>query len=591
MTVPALRAEASAGLASPPPAFALRLVAIAGVAASAIAAALALTSDHVAEPGIRAVLMVWVVLPYVLAGVVAWWRRPDSRLGLLMIAAGFGMFLSSLSSANAQVPYTVGIAFDLVPAVLFLHVFLAFPTGRLSSWFERALVVVGYFTAFGLQLAGMLLDGFGDDNLLAVASESEAAYTLLRVQLVVISALSLAGIGVVALRRRRSGRPLRRSLTVVVDSFALGLVMIAVLFLSGAFGLIEGQSAFEAIRRATFVVWGLAPIAVLYALLEARLARSAVAELMVELRVDPTPAALRDALARALRDPSLALVYWLPEYESWADVDGKHAELPAPDERRIATLIEHAGAPIAALVHDPSLEDEPELLAAVSAAAEIALENSRLQVELQARLEELKESRARVIEVGQRERQRLERNLHDGAQQRLIALSLELSLLEEQLADDQGARQRLEQARQEIATSLEELRAVARGLHPAVVSEHGLAVALETMAARAPVPVRLTVDPERLPEPLEVAAYYVVSESLANIGKHARASSATIDIARKQDVLVVEVTDDGIGGADSERGSGLRGLADRVEALGGRLRVWTPLGGGTRVRAEIPCAR
>jgi signal transduction histidine kinase len=591
MTVSALRAEASAGLASPPPAFALWLVAIAGVAASAIAAALALTSDHVAEPGIRAVLMVWVVLPYVLAGVVAWWRRPDSRLGLLMIAAGFGMFLSSLSSANAQVPYTVGIAFDLVPAVLFLHVFLAFPTGRLSSWFERALVVVGYFTAFGLQLAGMLLDGFGDDNLLAVASESEAAYTLLRVQLVVISALSLAGIGVVALRRRRSGRPLRRSLTVVVDSFALGLVMIAVLFLSGAFGLIEGQSAFEAIRRATFVVWGLAPIAFLYALLEARLARSAVAELMVELRADPTPAALRDALARALRDPSLALVYWLPEYESWADVDGRHAELPASDERRVATRIEHAGAPVAALVHDPSLEDEPELLAAVSAAAEIALENSRLQVELQARLEELKESRARVIEVGQRERQRLERNLHDGAQQRLIALSLELSLLEEQLADDPGARERLEQARQEIATSLEELRAVARGLHPAVVSEHGLAVALETMAARAPVPVRVTVDPERLPEPLEVAAYYVVSESLANIGKHARASSATIDIARRQDVLVVEVTDNGIGGADSERGSGLRGLADRVEALGGRLRVWTPLGGGTRVRAEIPCAR
>jgi signal transduction histidine kinase len=591
MTPSALPGDASAGIARPPPAAALWLIAIAGVAAAAIAAALALTSDHVSEPGIRAVLMVWVVLPYVLAGVVAWWRRPDSRLGLLMVAAGFGMFVASLSSANAPLPYTIGIAFDLVPAVLFLHVFLAFPSGRLSGWFERALIAVGYFTAFGLQLVGMMLDGFGEDNLLAVTSEPETAYTLLRTQLVVISGLSLAGIGVVAVRRRSSGRPLRRSLTIVVDSFALGLVMIAVLFLSGAFGLIEGQSAFEAIRRATFVVWGLAPIAFLYALLEARLARSAVGELVVELRADLTPTDLRDALARALRDPSLTLVYWLPDYESWADVDGKHAGLPAPDERRATTLIERAGAPVAALVHDPSLEDEPELLAAVSAAAEIALENSRLQVELQARLEELKESRARVIEVGQRERQRLERNLHDGAQQRLIALSLELSLLEERLAEDPDARERLEQARQEIATSLEELRAVARGLHPAVVSEHGLAVALESVAARAPVPVRLVVDPERLPEQLEVAAYYVVSESLANIAKHARASSATIDVARSHGLVVVEVTDDGIGGADSERGSGLRGLADRVEALGGTLRVWTPSGGGTRVRAEIPCAR
>jgi signal transduction histidine kinase len=591
MMVSTLHGEASADIGHPPPAFALWLIAIAGVAAAAIAAVLALTSDHVSEPGIRAVLMVWVVVPYVLAGVVAWWRRPDSRLGLLMVAAGFGMFLSSLSSANAPVPYTIGIAFDLVPAVLFLHVFLAFPSGRLSGWFERTLVAVGYLTAFGLQLVGMMLDGFGEDNLLAVASKPETAYTLLRAQLVVISALSLAGIGVVAVRRRGSGRPLRRSLTLVVDSFALGLVMIAVLFLSGAFGLIEGQAAFEAIRRATFVVWGLAPIAFLYALLEARLARSAVAELVVDLRADPTPADLRDALARALRDPSLTLVYWLPDYESWADVDGKHAVLPASDERRVATRIERDGAPVAALIHDPSLEDEPELLGAVSAAAEIALENSRLQVELQARLEELKESRARVIEVGQRERQRLERNLHDGAQQRLIALSLELSLLEEQLVSDPDARERLEQARQEIATSLEELRAVAHGLHPAVVSEHGLAVALESMAARAPVPVRVMVDPERLPEPLEVAAYYVVSESLANIGKHARASSATIDIAWRDDIVVVEVTDDGIGGADSERGSGLRGLADRVEALGGRLRVWTPRGGGTRVRAEIPCAR
>ena len=313
-------------------------------------------------------------------------------------------------------------------------------------------------------------------------------------------------------------------------------------------------------------------------------------DLLVDLRGDPLPAALRDALARALRDPSLTLAYWLPQFRSWADLEGRPVELPSNGSGRATTLIDRDGAHVAALSHDPALADERELLDAVTAAAGIAIENGRLHVELSARLEELKGSRARIVEAGQQERKRLERNLHDGAQQRLIALSLELSLLEEQLDGDPAARERLGLARREIAASLEELREVARGLHPAVVSGHGLEVALEQLVARAPVPVRLTVDiDERLPEALEVAAYYLVSESLANVGKYAQASSATVEVSRGAGELVVEVVDDGIGGADTERGSGLRGLADRVEALGGRLRVWSPAGGGTRVKAEIPC--
>jgi signal transduction histidine kinase len=253
------------------------------------------------------------------------------------------------------------------------------------------------------------------------------------------------------------------------------------------------------------------------------------------------------------------------------------------------TLIDRNGVRVAALLHDLSLVEEPELLQAVTAAASIAVENAQLHVELRARLQELRGSRARVIDAGQKERQRLERNLHDGAQQRLIALSLELSRLE-QKEGDPALSVRLHEARREIALSLAELRDVAQGLHPAVLSGHGLEVALESIAAQSPVLVELSVEVDgRLEERIEVAAYYVVSESLVNVAKHAQATTAKVDVVRTNGHLFVEILDDGIGGADTERGSGLRGLADRVEALNGRLQVWTPRGGGTRVRAEIPC--
>jgi signal transduction histidine kinase len=564
----------------------LLALALAGCAGAAMAVVLAYDSEHLPEPGIRAALLDWIVLPYVFAGLIAWWRRPQSRFGPLMVAAGFTMLLSGLQWANLALPYTVGLFFDLAPVILFLHVFLAFPGGGLERRAERVLVAAGYATAFGLQLVKMLLAYGGPDNLLAVATELSVANTVEDVQLLTLCAMSLAGIGLLALRRRGPGRPLRRSVALLVDSFALGLVMLALLMLAGSFA----WPSFETIRRITFGVVGIAPVAFLVGLLSARLARSTVADLLVELRSDPPPAKLPEVFGRALRDPSLSLAYWLPEFDSWADLDGRAVTLPAEDSGRATTIIARDGVRLAALVHDRSLNDEPELLDAVSAAAAISLENGRLNAELHARLEELRGSRERVIEAGQKERQRLERNLHDGAQQRLVALSLNLSMLEQRLGDDPDAKAHVDEARREIALSLQELRDVAHGIHPAVVSGHGLPVALEMLTARAPVPVRLTVDLDgRLSERLEVAAYYVVSESLANIGKHARASSATVDVARVNGDLVVEIVDDGVGGADTERGTGLRGLADRVEALGGRLRVWTPRGGGTRVRAEMPC--
>ena len=565
------------------------MIATAGVVAAATSCALALSSEgwdpELGEPLVLSMLAVWVTLSYVLGGLFAWRRRPDSRFGPLMIAAGVANFVSTLVWATSDVPFTIGQSVDLLPPVVFLHVFLAFPDGRLRTRFERILVATSYTVAIGLELARMNFGDFGPHNLLAVHSSPGTAEAARKVQLSIVSVACLTGVAVLAGRRMREGRPLRRSLTVIVDAFGLALVMIAFLFASAAYG---GPWIIQ-IRWVTFVTLGLAPVAFVTGLLYARLARSALEDLIVELHADLAPADLRDALARTLRDPSLELAYWLPDFYTYVDVDGRPIDI---DSRgRAITLIERKGELVAALLHDPSLQDEPELLAAVTAAAGIAVENGRLEAELRARLEELKGSRARVIEAGQKERQRLERNLHDGAQQRLIALSLQLSLLEQRLGDQPDATARLDDARHEIALSLEELRAVARGIHPAVLSGHGLAVALESLAGHADVPVQLAVEIDgRLPEPVEVAAYYVVAESLTNITKHARATDASVGVARMNGDLVVEIVDDGIGGADTEHGSGIRGLADRVEALGGRLRVWTPVGGGTRVKAEIPCA-
>jgi len=361
-------------------------------------------------------------------------------------------------------------------------------------------------------------------------------------------------------------------------------------------GLIAELSGHASIAEAGYYATQAAILPLPYAFL-ASLARSrlkhadAVSTLVARLARSPGQDEIRAAIADALGDPSLALAYWLPEFGTYADPQGRAVTLPAPSEARALTLVKRDGARVAALLHDPSLEEEPELLESVAAALSISLENAQLHVELRARLEELRGPRARIVASTQDERQRLERNLHDGAQQRLVALSLELGLLEEQLAGDRSAMVRIRKARREVAASLDELREIARGIHPAVVTGHGLAVALEQLAARAAVPIRLRVAVHgRLPEAIEVASYYVVAESLTNVGKYAQASEATVDVSRSKGSLLVEITDNGVGGADTDQGSGLRGLADRVEALGGRLRVWSPAGGGTRVQAEIPCA-
>jgi signal transduction histidine kinase len=245
---------------------------------------------------------------------------------------------------------------------------------------------------------------------------------------------------------------------------------------------------------------------------------------------------------------------------------------------------------VAAIVYDASLDEDPDLVEAVRWAATIALENEHLVAESEARLAEIQASRLRLLAAGDAERRRLERDLHDGAQQRLVALSLQLRMLQSDVRHDPQAEALAASAAEELARSLQELRELARGIHPATL-DHGLASAMESLAARSTVRTAVSCNvPEPVPRPVQLAVYFVACEALANVAKYAEATAATLRLTGTAGRIAIEIADDGVGGANAAKGSGLRGLSDRVEALGGHLLVTSPPGAGTVITAELPCA-
>jgi len=277
----------------------------------------------------------------------------------------------------------------------------------------------------------------------------------------------------------------------------------------------------------------------------------------------------------------------VPGRAGYTGPDGQAVSLP-PTAGRTVMRVDRDGDEVAAIAYDASLDDDPDLVEAIRAAAGIALQNEHMKRESGERLAELHASRERLVAAGDAERRRLERNLHDGAQQRLVALALQLRMIERRIESDPATTQLVNSASDELAHSLSELRELAQGIHPAVLN-HGLAAALDSLATRATVPTAVSMDlPDRLPAPVELAAYFVASEALANIGKYAGATTASIRVRRVGGSVVLEIADDGVGGADPGGGSGLRGLGDRLEALNGRLQVRSPSGSGTVITAEIP---
>ena len=280
----------------------------------------------------------------------------------------------------------------------------------------------------------------------------------------------------------------------------------------------------------------------------------------------------------------------MPARRGYVDAEGRPYELPAAGSGRAVTPLAHDGEPVAVLVHDPALLEDARLLESVCAAARLSLENARLHAELQAQLLKVRESRTRIVAAADTERVRIERDLHDGAQQRLVALALDLRMAERELPEtDTATRTLLRAAVDGLQTSVQQLRDLAQGVYPALLTQSGLRAALDDLAARTPGAVTVVdLPPDRLAPDVEATAYFVACEALANAVKHSGAKQIEVGAIVEGSRLVVTVVDDGIGGADPD-GGGLQGLADRVEARGGRLWVDSPAGSGTRVTAEIPC--
>jgi signal transduction histidine kinase len=574
---------------------ALAMLALAALLVGLLGAAVIAGSDHVDHPGLTIAAGLGIGAAWIGTGLFAWWRRPENRFGALMTWTGFAWLVNAFTAADDPAVFTFAVLFSNVYVAAFVHLLLAYPDGRVTLRARKRLVAFGYaLAAFGPL--PMLMFGFDQvepdinypDSIFQISENRTIGRLLDAVVTALAVALVVYLLWVLLRRLRAATASQRRAMAPVVWS---GVALMVLLVGTLSTQTISGSDAFGGLLYLLVqIIFASVPFTFLVGLLRTRVARAdAIGELLLRLGEEPRADGLRFLLAEALDDPSLQLVYW--NDGRWVRRDGSPATLPQPGDRRRAwTAVDVEGQRVGAFVHDASLLTEPDALQAVAAAAGLAMQNEQLQASLRARLDDLRRSRSRIVEAGLAERRRLERNLHDGAQQRLVALSLSLRIAQKQISKaPEKAETMVAEAQEELTRALEELRELARGIHPAVLSDRGLQAAVEALAVRSPLPVRVVEVPgERLPEPVEAAAYFVISEALTNVAKYAQANEATVAVRRVNGHAEVEIADDGVGGADPGRGSGLRGLADRVGALDGSLSLDSPPGSGTTLRAEIP---
>jgi signal transduction histidine kinase len=549
----------------------------------------------------------WVIadavpgIGFLVCGSIAWARRPDTRIGPLMIATGFAWYVGTYGASNDPILGRIAYGFQGWYDALLAALVLAYPSGHLRQLGSRVVVAaflgllatrtVVRLIAYRVSTDYDMGDPTDIDRYVADQSFRDAADALFRVG---IAAVAIAVLVLVAIRLRSEtdiGRRVAGPILIGGVAFAIGIVVeTAALASAGSFA--ERSFAWDLGQGLTVATASLVPIAFLVGLTDARRARGAVADLVVELRESPGPLVLRDVLARVLRDPTLQVAYAVDGTEGFVDGSGGPVTLPPPgDARRAVTRLDVGGRTIGALIHDPAVADQPELVRSVAAAAGLAIENERLAADVQAQLEEVRRSRARIVATGDAERRRIERDIHDGAQQRLVTSALTLQVARSDLGDsDPELGAMLARAAAELESALQELRQLARGLHPTVLVEEGLAAAIEALADRTPVPVTLRATERRFPPDVEATAYFVVAEAVTNVVKHARATSVSVLVEERDGILTVEIADDGVGGAHPAPESGLSGLDDRVAAARGTLRIRSEAGAGTTIQAEIPCA-
>jgi signal transduction histidine kinase len=538
-------------------------------------------------------------IAFLVCGLVAWLRRPESRIGPVMVLTGFAWYAGTAAASRDPVIDRLGYTFQGYYDGLLAWLVLAYPLGRLGGRAARLAVVALFATLAARTVFRFAAFTWSTDYDFSIASEADryVADLMFRDMGESLFRTAIAGLMLVVLLLL-----VRRFLTETAVSRRIAWPMIVAGMAVGAGVLVEfGALAIASTPFERFGAWALgdvvtsvtgAGVAVMFVvvLLRGRIARQSVADLVVDLGEADDRPALQEVVARALRDPTLELVYPTTDGVSAIDAAGTERPIPVASADRAVTRIDAGDETVAMLVHDPAIAEQPELLRSVVAAVGLAIQNERLAAEVRARLEDVRASRARIVAAADEQRRRIERDLHDGAQQRLVTLALRLQTARlTASAADPGLLDVLDAAARELDDAIAELRELARGLHPAVLATDGLGPALETLAARTPVRVAIDVTASRFDERIEATAYFVVAEALTNVVRYAQAESAQVRVAERDGALQVEVSDDGVGGADPANGTGLRGLEDRVAAAGGELNIDSPAGGGTTVRAVIPC--
>ena len=496
-----------------------------------------------------------VGLAFLACGLVVGSRDRRDPVALLFLATGIAWLLGTLAESDLAALSTVGAALLYAHRGPLTHLLLAYPTGRLRSRLDRVVVAAAYV-----------------DGLVVPLAQSDT----LTVALVgAVVAASIAGL-------RGQSPELRRA-----RALATGCAMLVGAALAlGGIGRLVGSNPLSDTTlllcyETTLIV---AAVSLASGLLMGRSSTTAVADLVVELGTGSHSGTLRDELAKTLGDPSLELGYWIGD--SYVGGNGAPLALPAAGSERTLTLVERDGEPVAALVHDAAVGRDPALTEALAAATRLAAANARLQAELGAQVRELAASRRRILEAGDAQRSRLERRLHHAAELHLAEMRSALARALRAAPSD--VAETLAVVEHELDHAVVELHELARGIHPHTLTESGLAAALGELAATAPLRVSVAAADDRFAPAVEAAAYFVCAEALANVAKYAQAAHASVDVRPEDGRLLVRIADEGVGGADPARGSGLRGLVDRLDALGGHLAVSSPASGGTAVAAEIP---